>query len=73
MDKSKFPSLESFLNFNKKLPGPIFKNEHNKHRITEFVGLRPKMHCLIDEKHVVHNAAKGVARNVVIGGIGLSV
>ena len=66
VDKSKFPSLESFLNFNKKLPGPIFKDEHNGHRITEFVGLRPKMYCLVDEKHVKHNAAKGVPRNVVI-------
>ena len=65
VDKRKFPSLESFLNFNKKLPGPIFKDE--------FVGLRPKMYCLIDEKHVVHNAAKGVPRNVVIDGERMSV
>ena len=68
VDKSKFPSLSSFLNFNIKLPGPIFKDEHNGHRITEFVGLRTKMYCLIDEKHVVHNTAKGVPRNVVIDG-----
>ena len=67
VDKSKFPSLESFLNFNKKLPGPIFKDEHNGHRITEFVGLRPKMYCLVDEKQVIHNAAKGVPRNVIDG------
>ena len=73
VDKSKFPSLESFLNFNKKLPGPIFKDEHNGHRITEFVGLRPKMYCLIDEKQVIHNAAKGVPRNVVIDGERMSV
>ena len=73
VDKSKFPSLESFLNFNKKLPGPIFKDEHNGHRITKFVGLRPKMYCLIDEKHVVHTAAKGVPRNVVIDGERMSV
>ena len=73
VDKSKFPSLDSFLNFNKKLPGPIFKDEHNGHRITEFVGLRPKMYCLVDEKHVVHNAAKGVPRNVVIDGKRMSV
>ena len=32
VDKSKFPLLESFLNFNKKLPGPIFKDEYNGHR-----------------------------------------
>ena len=50
VDKSKFPSLQSFLDFNKKLSGPIFKDEHNGHRITKFVGLRPKMYCLIDEK-----------------------
>ena len=29
VDKNKFPSLLSFLNFNKKLPGPIFKDKHN--------------------------------------------
>ena len=68
VDKSKFPSLQSFLDFNKKLPGPVFKDEHNGHRITEFVGLRPKMYCLVDEKHVVHNAAKRVPRNAVIKG-----
>ena len=73
VDKSKFPSLESFLNFNKKLPGSIFKNEHNGHCITEFVGLRPKMYCLVDEKHAIHNAAKEVPRNVVIDGERMSV
>ena len=72
-DKSIFPSLQSFLDLNKKLPGPIFKDEHNGHRITEFVGLRPKMYCLVDEKHVVHNAAKGVPHNVVIDGEKMSV
>ena len=48
LDKKKFSTLSSFLNFNKKLPGPIFKDEHNWHRITEFVGLRPKIYCLVD-------------------------
>ena len=65
VDNSKFPSLSFFLNFNKKLPGTIFKDEHNGHRITEFVGLRLKMYCLVDEKKVIQNAAKGVPRNVV--------
>ena len=51
-----------------KLPDPIFKDEHNGYRITEFVGLRPKMYCLVDEKQVIHNAAKGVPRNLVIDG-----
>ena len=64
VDKSKFPLLSSFLNFNKKFSGPIFKDEHNRHRITEFEGLRPKMYCLVDKKYVVHNAAKGDIRNV---------
>ena len=73
VDKSKFPSLQSFLDFNHKLPGLIFKDEYNGHCITEFVGLRPKMYCLVDEKHVVHNAAKGVPRNVVIDGEKMSV
>ena len=68
VDRSKFPSLDSFHNFNKKLSRLIFKDEHNGHRITEFIGLRPKMYCLVDEKHVVHNAAKGIPRNVVIDG-----
>ena len=73
VDKSKFFSLSSFLNFNKKLSGPIFEDEHNGHRITELVGYRPKMYCLVDEKHVIHNAAKGVPRNVVIDGERMSV
>ena len=34
VDKSKFPSLSSFLNFNKKFPGCILKDKHNGHRIT---------------------------------------
>ena len=34
----------------------------------EFVRLRPKLYCLIDEKDVVRNAAKGVPRNVMIDG-----
>ena len=68
VDKSKFPTLSSFLDFNKKLPGPIFKDEHNGHRIMEFVGLRPKMYCLVDEKDMIHNAAKGVPRTVMIDG-----
>ena len=73
VDKSKFPLLSSFLNFNKKLPVPIFKDKHNWHRITEFVGLRPDIYCLVDEKNVVHNTAKGVPRNVVIYGERMSV
>ena len=32
------------------------------------MGLGPKMYCLNDEKHVIHNAVKGVPRNVVIDG-----
>ena len=39
----------------------------------EFVRLRPKMYCLIDEKDVIHNAAKGILRNVVIDGSRMSV
>ena len=34
----------------------------------EFVRLRPKLYCLIDEKDVVYNAAMGVPRNVTIDG-----
>ena len=30
------------------------------------MGLRSKICCLVNEKHVIHNAAKGVPRNVVI-------
>ena len=39
----------------------------------EFVGLRPKMYCVIDEKDVIYNAAKGVPRNVIIDGKRVSV
>ena len=73
VDKIMFPTLSTFLDFNKKLPGPIFKDEHNSHRITEFVGLRPKIYCLVDEKDVVHNAAKNVPRNAMIDGNRMSV
>ena len=68
VDKSKFPSLSSFLNFNKNLSGPIFKDEHNGHHITEFVRLRSKIYCLVDEKNVIHNVAKSIPRNIVIDG-----
>ena len=70
VNKSKFPSLSSFLDFNKKLSGPIFKDKPIGHRITEFVGLRPKMYCLIDEIDVIYNAGKDVPRNVVIEVVG---
>ena len=73
VNNSKFPSLSSFLNFNKKLAGFIFKDKHNGHRIPEFWGLRSNMYYLVDEKHVVHNAAKGVPRNMVINGERMSV
>ena len=52
VDKNEIPSLSSFFNFNKKLSGPIFKDDYNGHHITEFLGLRPKMYCLVDEKNV---------------------
>ena len=70
--KSKFPSLPSFFNFTKKPPGPIFKDEHNGHRNTKFVSLRPKMCCVVDDKHVIHNAEKWVPRNVVIDVVRMS-
>ena len=73
VDKNNFPLLSSFLSFNMKLPEPIFKDEHYGHRIKVFVGLRPMMYCLVDEKHVIHNATKGVPRNVVIDGERMSV
>ena len=65
VNKSEFPTIESFVNYNKKVPGPIFKDEHNGHRILEFAGLRPKMYCLVDEKDVIHNACKGVPRTII--------
>ena len=73
VDKGKFSTFSSFLDFNKKLSGPIFKDEHNGHRITEFVGLRPKMYCSVDEIDVIYNDAKGVPRNMVIEGSRMSV
>ena len=35
--------------------------------------MRPKMYCLVDEKQVICNAAKGVPRNVVINGTKMNV
>ena len=35
---------------------------------TEFVGLRSKMYCLIDEKDVIYNGAKSIPHNVIIDG-----
>lgn len=64
VNKEEFTTLESFVNFNKKVAGPIFKDEHQGNRILEFCGLRPKLYCILDEKSVVHNAAKGVPRSV---------
>lgn len=64
VNHEEFTTLKSFVNYNKKVPGPIFKDEHNGFRITEFVGLRPKLYCIQDERNVIHNAAKGVPRNV---------
>ena len=31
------------------------------------------MYCLVDEKNVVHNAAKGVPQNVIIDGERISI
>ena len=73
VDKSKFPSLSSLLDFMRNCRNQTSRQKHNGHRITEFVGVRPKMYCLVDGKHVVHNAAKGVPRNVVIDGERMSV
>ena len=61
-----FNTFESFINHNTKIPGPIFKDEHNGHRITEFCGLKPKMYCILDEHNIVHNACKGVPSKIYI-------
>ena len=50
--KTTFDNVE-LLGQDTELLGPIFKNEHNGYPIFEFVGLRPKMYCLVDEKHGV--------------------
>lgn len=63
-ENSNFPTLESFVNYNKKVAGPIFKDEHQGNRILEFCGLRPKLYCILDERSIIHNAAKGVPRSV---------
>ena len=39
---------------------------NNGHRITELIGLRPKMYCPVVKKNVVHNAVMVVFCNVVI-------
>ena len=66
VDKNMFNTFESFINYNTKVPGPIFKDEHNGHRITEFCGLKPKMYCILDENNIVHNACKGVPSKIYI-------
>ncbi len=66
VDKNMFSTFESFVNYNTKVPGPIFKDEHNGHRITEFCGLKPKMYCILDENNIVHNACKGVPSKIYI-------
>ena len=72
-NKRRLPSLLLFFNFNRKLPGPIFKDEYNGHCIIESVGLRLKMYGCVGMKLVVHNEAKGVPSNVVIDGERMSV
>ena len=37
------------------------------------MGLRLKMYCLVDEKNVIHNVAKGVPHNMAISGERMSV
>ena len=66
VDIGTFPSLWSFVNFNKKPPLRIFKDKYNGYRIIELMWLRFKMFCLINEKDVAHNSAKGVPYNVVV-------
>ena len=73
IDKREFGSFDSFVNLNKKVPGPIFKDEHQGNRIVEFAGLKPKMYCIVDEKDVVHNAAKGVPRSMCVNGVNVCV
>ena len=48
----------SAIDFRVKLIIPIL--------LTEFVGLRSKMYCLIDEKDVIYNDANSIPRNVII-------
>ena len=73
IDKDEFPTLDSFVNLNKKVPGPIFKDEYQGNRIVEYAGLTPKMYCIVDEKDRIHNAAKGVSRNIRVDGMNVCV
>ena len=50
--KNTFDNVE-LLGQDTELLGSKFKDEHNGYPIFEFVGLRPKMYCLVDEKHGV--------------------
>ena len=68
VEMSTFPSLWLFLNFNKKLPLPIFKDKHNGYRITKFMWFRFKIYCLINEKDLTHNSEKVVSHNVELIG-----
>ena len=59
-----FTTLSSFINYNKDLSGPIFKIRHNGHRIIEYIGLRPKLFCIIDESDFIGDSAKNTLRDV---------
>lgn len=63
--QSKFTSFEQFINNNKKVPLPL-KDENCGLRALEFIGLRPKMYCMINEEQKIKKAAKGVSRAVKI-------
>ena len=66
VSKIEFPSISSFLNFNKNISGPIFKDRHYGHRIIEYVGLRPKLYCIIDEHDAIHNAVKSSSQEIIM-------
>lgn len=63
--QSNFTSFEQFINNNKKVPLPL-KDENCGLRVLEFIGLRPKMYCMINEEQKIKKAAKGVSRAVKI-------
>jgi len=57
----------SFVHYNEKIPGPVFKDEHKGWPITTFVGLRPKLYCILDQHNVIHQASKGVQKSGSFG------
>ena len=60
----KYFPLDSFVNFNLKVPGYIFKDEYEGNWVIEFASWKPKIDCIVDEKDPIHNASEVVSNSI---------